>query len=128
MDKSTLGKILIIDDDPDIQDIYAEVLKEAGYEVTQARDGQEGLEKAQSGGYDLILLDIMMPKIDGMTLLKKLREHPSEVYNGPIFVLSQLNQGDIISQAMSLGAKGYFVKSDLTPDMILSKISQILSR
>ena len=120
------GKILVIDDDPDLRDLYKEVLTEGGYQIDVASDGQEGLTKILLGGYDLILLDIMMPKIDGIGILKRLKDKPPDVYNGPIFVLSVLNQDEIIKKAMDLGAKGYIIKSDLTPDQVLNKISAIL--
>jgi len=122
------GKILVIDDDPYLRDLYKEVLTQGGYQVDIASDGQEGLTKILLGGYDLTLLDIMMPKIDGLKILKILKDKPPSVYNGPIFVLSVLNQDDIIKKAMDLGAKGYIVKSDLNPDQVLNKISGILEQ
>ncbi|MCL4366591.1 response regulator [Patescibacteria group bacterium] len=126
--KNYPGKVLVVDDDPDTRSIYQEVLSEAGYKVELAQDGQTGLAKILQGGYDFILLDIMMPKIDGLEILKKLKSSPpdSSVYNGPIIVLSALNQQQVIETAMSLGAKGYILKSDLNPGQIVGKISQIL--
>lgn len=127
MDPNLRGKILLVDDDKDLRDIYAEVLEEAGFRIDVASNGKDGLAKILQGGYDLILLDIMMPKIDGIAILKHLQEKPvSNAYNGPIFVLSQLNQTEIINTAISLGAKGYIVKSSITPDQLLARISQIL--
>ena len=128
MQPSFPGKILVIDDDPYLRDLYKEVLTQGGYQVDVASDGQEGLTKILQGGYDLTLLDIMMPKIDGLKILKILKDKPPSVYNGPIFVLSVLNQDDIIKKAMDLGAKGYIVKSDLNPDQVLNKISGILEQ
>lgn len=128
MNPSYPGKILLIDDDADIRDIFGEILISQGYKIDFARDGKEGLTKILQGGYDIILLDIMMPKIDGMAILKKLKEKPPTVYNGPIIVLSQLNQTEIINSALALGAKGYLVKSSLTPDQVMVKISEILQK
>lgn len=128
MQPSFPGKILVIDDDPYLRELYKEVLTEGGYQVDLALDGQEGLTKILLGGYDLILLDIMMPKIDGLGILKRIKDNPPDVYNGPIFVLSVLKQDDIIKKAMDLGAKGYIVKSDLNPDQVLKKISGILEQ
>lgn len=122
-----MAKILVVDDDTDIRDIYSEVLKEAGYEVDLAKDGEEGLKKILLGGFDLILLDIMMPKIDGISVLRKLKETPPGSYNGPVIMLSQLNEEKIKEVAFDLGAKGYLIKSDLTPDQVISKISEIIS-
>ncbi len=126
MNPDTLSKILIVDDDKDIQDVYQEVLKNEGYKVDFATNGKEGLGKIYQGGYDLILLDIMMPQIDGISVLEKLNVKPPDRYNGPIFVLSQLNQQEIVDKAKSLGAKGYLVKSQMTPDQVLTTIAQIL--
>lgn len=122
-----MARVLVVDDDPDIRDIYKEALLEAGYQVDLALDGEEGLGKILQGGYDLILLDIMMPKIDGLTILKKLHDNPPTVYNGPIIVVSQLNEERIKSSALELGARGYLIKSDLTPDQIVDQVSRVLS-
>lgn len=123
-----LGKILLVDDDPDIKSIYKEVLTQAGYNFDYADNGEKGLAKILQGGYDLILLDIMMPKIDGISILKRLHENPPNpsVYNGPIFVLSQLNQKELVDTAISLGAKGYLVKAHLAPDDLLKRVGEIL--
>ena len=120
------GKILIIDDDPDLRDIYKETLGESGYDVDLATEGREGLFKIMEGGYDLILLDIMLPHIDGISILRKLKSETNLPYNGPIFVLSNLSQKEIIDEALNLGARGYIVKSDITPDQFLAKVSHIL--
>lgn len=127
-DQSYPGKILLIDDDKDIQDIYSEFLTQAGYQVDSAHDGQEGLAKILEGGYDLILLDIMMPKIDGLGILRRLKEDPPKnVYNGPVVVLSALDQEYIVKEALNLGAKGFLTKAGLTPDQALTKISEFLN-
>lgn len=129
MKPTSQGRILLIDDDPDVQDIYREFLTSAGFLVEIARNGEEGLAKILEGGYDLILLDIMMPQIDGITLLKKVKEASTQrlIYNGPIIVLSVLDQPQIVNTALELGAKGYLVKSGLTPDQALDKIHQFLT-
>lgn len=120
------GKILIIDDDQDIRDIYGEVLKDAGFELDFAVDGEEAYKKISMGGYDIILLDIMMPKIDGISLLQKLKDNPPGGYLGDIIIISQLNQPELIRKALDLGAKGYIVKSSVTPDQVVARISEIL--
>ena len=120
------GKILVIDDDQDIRDIYGEVLKDAGFELDFAADGEEAYKKISMGGYDVILLDIMMPKIDGIALLGKLKENPPSGYLGEIIIISQLNQPEVIKKALDLGAKGYIVKSSVTPDQVVARISEIL--
>lgn len=117
----------MVDDDQDIRNIYQRFLTKAGYEVDLASDGQEGLTKILQGGYNLILLDIMMPKIDGLSILRKLQTMPQPThYNGPTIMLSVLDKDYFVNEALSLGAKGYLPKAGLTPQMALSKISEIL--
>lgn len=120
------GKILLIDDDQDARAIYGEFLTQSGFIVEFAVDGEEGLIKILDGGYDLILLDIMMPKIDGLSILKKLQERPQSVYNGPIVVLSALDQEVVIKQALELGAKGYLPKANFNPKQALDKIAEFM--
>lgn len=124
---SHLGKILLIDDDQDTRNIYQELLTEAGYELDFAVNGKEGLTKILEDGYDLILLDIMMPKMDGLQVLKKLKEDQKIAGNNtPIVVLSALDHENVIQEALKLGAKDYLIKSNFSPDEILKKIEEFL--
>lgn len=120
-------KILLVDDDPDLRDIYDEIFTEAGFQVDFAIDGEEGLNKILNGTYDLILLDIMMPKIDGLTVLKKLKTSGINFPSQTIIMLSQLNEEKVIQEALNLGAKDYLIKSDYTPDQVLKKVNDILN-
>lgn len=126
MEDNYKGNILLVDDDTDIKDIYLEILTTAGYKVDMAVDGEEGLTKIIQNSYDLVLLDIMMPKLDGLGVLKALKEKYQNLNLPPIVMISALNQDEIISQAMSLGAKGFMKKSDLTPDEALKKIDEYI--
>lgn len=123
---STKQKILIIEDDMYIRDVYEEILKKAGYEITTAVDGQEGVVKAQEGGYSLILLDVMMPKLDGLGVLRELKDSPPKQTNGHIVLLTNLAHNTIIEEAQKLGAWTYFVKSDLNPDELVEKVKKVL--
>lgn len=122
-------KVLIVDDDRDTRDIYSEFLTEASIEVFLAVDGEEGLAKIITDRYDLVILDIMMPKMDGLEILKKIKELPdgSIAKDTTIVVLSALDQPKVIDEAMSLGAKGFLSKSSLTPDQALEKIKEYLN-
>ncbi len=121
------GKILLVDDDNDLRQLYAGILQKSGYTVDLAVNGSEGYAKILQGGYDLVLLDLMMPDLDGISILKKLHEsQPNNTYSGSIIVLSQIDQPQVIETAFKLGAKGYLVKSKLEPTELTSKISQIL--
>lgn len=120
-------KILLVEDDLYIRDIYKEVLKNEGYDLTIAIDGQDGLTKAREGGYDLILLDMMMPKMDGMTVLKELQKNPPKEPNTQIVVLTNLAHDAVIQEALALGAKGYLVKSGLNPDEFVEQIRKFIA-
>ncbi len=120
-------KILIVDDDLYIRDLYEEVLKSEGYEVTTAVDGKEGFDKLEAGGFDLVLLDVMMPKLDGITILSRLANTPPKIVNGPIVLLTNLSQGPVIEDGMKKGAKSYLIKADLTPDQLVKKVKEFLS-
>src|SRR5438477_7753764 len=100
-------RILIVDDDLYLRDLYNEVLKNAGYEVDTAIDGEEGIEKIKKDGYDLVLLDMMMPKIDGLGVLTQLSQTQPPLKNGPIILLTNLGHEPVIQEALQKGAVAY---------------------
>lgn len=122
-----MAKILIVEDDQALRELYVQILTEEGYEVSQAADGQAGLDALSKGGYDLALLDIVMPKLDGISVLTKLADNPPATPNKKIVILSNLGKDDVIGQAMELGASGYMIKSDYTPDKIISQVKNFLT-
>lgn len=119
-------KLLIVDDDLYIRELYEEVLKDAGYDVSTAVDGEDGLSKLKQGGYELVLLDVMMPKLDGLGVLQKLSELSPKPTNGPIILLTNLSHDPIINEAMQHGASTYMIKADVTPDQLLAKVKEII--
>ena len=121
-----MKRILLVDDDQYIRDVYEEVLVESGYKVEVAIDGKDGLDKIQAGGYDLVLLDVMMPYIDGIGILAELMENKPKVPNGPIMILSNLAHDQIIDEAIAKGAAICFNKADLNPDELVEKVKEIL--
>ena len=121
-----MSKILLVEDDKDTNEIYRLVLTKQGYNVTSAEDGEKGLSLAKEGGWDLILLDIMMPKIDGLTLLTELKKNPPKTSNGPIIILTNLSHDKVTKDAIELGAKDCVVKSDITPGQLVEKIKKWL--
>jgi DNA-binding response OmpR family regulator len=125
MDKKK--RILLIEDDPNTQALYSEVLKSAGFEVTIASDGEEGLKVARLGGYDLVLLDIMLPKLDGLGVLTGLRAQGPSSKNGPIIILTNLSDDMVSKQAKDLGAKGYLIKSDVHTGDLVAKLTSFLT-
>lgn len=121
-------KVLIIEDDKIFSKVLRDSLKEVGgeeCEVLNAYDGEEGLEKAQTEKPDLIISDLMMPKVDGMEFLKKLKEDV-ELARTPVLVTTQVPDMEKIGEATALGVKGYIVKSDFSLDEIVEKVEDIL--
>ena len=120
-------KLLLADDDMYIRELYTEVLKEAGYEVTACQDGEEALTHLQTGGFDMVLLDIMMPKLDGIGVLQSIKQKPPVKPNGPIILLTNLAHDPILKEATVLGAQTFLIKADLTPDQLITKIKSIVA-
>ncbi len=118
-------RILLVEDDAFVRDLYSTVLKEAGYELDMAVDGQEGVDKSGVGGYDLILLDIMLPKLTGMEVLKNIRQEGSHAREIPVYILTNLGEEDIVQEAYSLGANGYFLKAKYLPKQLLEEVNKI---
>lgn len=120
-------RILIIEDDVYIRDLYAEILGEAGYDVATAVDGEEGLVKAKIGGYHLILLDVMMPKLDGLGVLHGLQQNPPQNPNGQVILLTNLAQDEVVQEALKTGANDFVIKSDLNPQELLTRLETYLT-
>lgn len=116
-------KILIIEDDQFLRDFYQELFTSEGYTVDVAADGVDGEAKIKLGGWSLVLLDIMLPKKDGLNILRDIKANPA---NGPIVVLTNLGHDAVINQAFALGASGYLIKSAMNPDEVLTEIDSYL--
>lgn len=118
-------KVLIIEDEADIQKILSDNLTKAGYEVVSATNGQAGLEAALQNHPDLILLDIIMPVMDGMTALEKIRE--DEWGKGvPVIILTNLSDGTKAMDAKTSGVYDYLVKADWDLKDVVQKINEKL--
>lgn len=119
-------RILIVEDDQFLRDFYQELLVTEGYTVDVAEDGEKAWTKAHEGGWDLILLDIMLPKKDGLEILQDLKNQPPPRPNGHIVVLTNLGSDTVVSKAFNLGANGFLIKSALNPDEVLNEIHSFL--
>ena len=119
-------KILIIEDDTFTRDVYVEALTDAGFEVTPAADGQIGLNLARAGGFDLILLDMMLPKVDGLGILRGLKNEAPKVPNGPIILLTNLSHDPVLKMAQDLGVSQHIIKSDIDPGQLVSRVKEVL--
>lgn len=118
-----MKKILIAEDDFFIRDIYGKVFSLSGYEVAVAVDGIEALDKIKTVDYDMILLDIMMPRMTGIDVLKNVRAMEEPKKSVPIFIITNLGQQNIIEEAFKLGMDGYILKSQVTPQQIVDEIN-----
>ena len=122
---NTAKKILLVEDDETLSDSYIQRFTAEGLEVKRVPNGEEALSAALSFKPDLILLDIMMPKVDGFDVLDILRNTP-ETVNIRVIVLSALSQQEDIEKAKSLGADDYLVKSQVVLADIVDKVKQQL--
>jgi two-component system response regulator CpxR len=121
-----MKKILLVEDDRDLRELYAEVLRDEGFTVIEAADGQEGLALARGGDYALLLLDIMLPKVDGLQILKSLKSEAS-LAKIPMILLTNLDREAVIQEGFSLGADGYIIKSQSTPDQVVAEVKKLLT-
>jgi DNA-binding response OmpR family regulator len=117
--------ILCIEDDRFIGEMYTRSLRKAGYEVTWVIDGKEGLKEATSKPYDVILLDIMLPEMQGEDILKSLRGDQDKVPNSRVLVLTNFDQDEASRLAMESKADGYLIKADITPRKLIEIIESL---
>ncbi|OGY21399.1 MAG: hypothetical protein A2113_04350 [Candidatus Woykebacteria bacterium GWA1_44_8] len=115
-------KILLVDDDSSFTQLYAAVFSSVGFNYSVASTGVEALEKAKIEKPDLILLDIMMPDINGLEVLKRLKANP-ETNHTPVWMITNLAEQIDQETAADLGAAGYLVKSAYAPKQVCAKIS-----
>ncbi len=117
-------KVLIVEDEAMLADMYATKFSMEGFEAEKANDGSEGLAKAATFKPDVILLDIIMPKIDGFGVLKRLRAEAAFKHT-LIVLLTNLGQEDDVKKGKQLGANDYFVKANHTPADVVEKIRKL---
>ena len=117
--------ILFIEDESALQKTFGDLLREEGYEMISALDGEVGLRLAKEKKPDLILLDLILPRIHGFDVLKQLKEDP-ETKDIPIIVLTNLEGIGDVDKAIRLGAKTYLVKAQYTLEEVMEKIKKAL--
>ncbi len=120
-----MPKILVVEDDPFFRKLYERLFALKGIQVDLAGEGTEGIQKAKTVNPGLILLDIMMPGISGLDVLKTLKEDPS-TKSIPVVMLTNLGDDAAIEKATKLGADGYFVKSNTQPEQLLEDVSKFI--
>lgn len=118
-------KILVIEDDKFLRELIVQKLTKEGFEVEEAIDGEKGFEKTKEGRPDLILLDLILPGIDGFKVLSQIKEDPvlAEI---PVIILSNLGQKEDVEKGLNLGAVDYLIKAHFTPAEIIEKIKKAL--
>jgi DNA-binding response OmpR family regulator len=121
-----MAKILIVEDDPLMSRMYQKIFKFEGFDVEMAGDGEEGMTKARAIVPTLILLDIMMPKINGLQVLEKLKADP-ELKKIPVVMLTNLAGQSDAEKALSMGAIKYIVKSEYEPKQVTNMVKEILA-
>lgn len=127
MDQNSQQKkrILIIEDDFFIRDLYVRQFMKDGYEIDTAENGNDGIVKAEEQKPDAILLDIMLPKVSGLEVLKKLKSNPT-TKPSLVVLLTNLSEDDTIKQGFELGAEGYLIKSAYTPEQVVKEVAKLM--
>ncbi|MFA6027695.1 MAG: response regulator [Patescibacteria group bacterium] len=122
-------KVLIVEDDKFLAELISTKLDKEGYSVVAANDGETGLKKAQEDKPNIILLDIMLPGMDGFEVLENLKKDPaSGTKDIPVIILSNFGQEEKVEKGLSLGAADYLVKANFTTGEIVQKIKDVLSK
>jgi len=117
--------ILIIEDDKFLRELIAKKLIKEGYEISEAVDGEEGMKKVKEEKPDLVLLDLILPGIDGFEVLSRMREE-SALASIPVIILSNLGQREDVEKGLKMGAVDYLIKAHFTPGEIIEKIKNAL--
>lgn len=120
-----MAKVLIIEDDPLVSRMYQTVFKFEGFDVAMARDGEEGLKLLKEFQPTMILLDIMMPKMTGIDVLKEVKGDP-KTKSIPVVVLTNLSGMEDVEKAIELGAVKFIIKSENKPKEVVEQVREIL--
>jgi len=123
MDKK--AKIMVVEDEPEILELYALKFNNEGFSVVEATHGKQGLKLAKKEKPDLILLDIIMPRMDGFSVLKKLKKE-SSTKDIPVILLTNLGEERDIKEGQKLGAVDYLVKARHTAGEVVEKVREFL--
>lgn len=122
-----MKKVLIIEDEEALLIMLAEKLRREGYEVSTAKDGEEGLAELKKEKLDLVLLDIVMPKMGGLEVLE-IMHGDEQLSKIPVIIISNSGQPVEIQKAEELGAKDYLVKAEFEPQEVVDKVNKLLEK
>jgi len=121
--------ILIVEDDKFLRDLCKLKLTKEGFHVSSAVDGEEGMGKISAEKPDLVLLDIVLPGVDGFQILERVKDNPDEsIKNIPVILLTNLGQESDVEKGLKLGAQDYLIKAHFTTDEIVQKVRDILAK
>lgn len=126
---TNMKSILLIEDDPFLIDIYTTKLRDAGFLVEVAENGDKGLKVLKERNFDLLLLDIVLPQIDGWEILEKVKSQKSRLKNHADFkivILSNLGQKEEVEKGLKMGADKYLIKAHYTPSEVVEEIKGLL--
>lgn len=118
-------KILVIEDKAIVREIYQKELMKCGYDVTAVATGEEGLETFKKDKFDAVLLEVMLPGINGIEVLKKIKSDENNK-SLAVVLLTNLGQEDVIKEGFDSGATGYLIKSNYNPDQIINEVKSFI--
>lgn len=118
-------KVLVVEDDKFLRGLLSQKLGASGFSVLLAADGREAVDKAKQEKPAVVLLDLMLPVLDGFEVLKNIKAD-GEIKSVPVIVLSNLGEKDEVQRALELGAVDYLIKAHFTPDEIIAKVREVL--
>jgi len=119
-------KILVVEDEPDALEIFKDILTEEGFEADGAEGGLAALEKLVNNTYDLVLLDIVMPDKDGISILEEIKKFPDKYGTVKVVMLTNIGGDLAVDKAMKIGAAGYLLKAETEPDDLVAAVKKHL--
>lgn len=123
----TQKKILIVDDEPNLRELFVDALSPQGFTCVTARNGLEGLNLSLTENPDIILLDLRMPEMDGLTMLRELRKNKS-TEKIPVIILSTVNDEKSVSEAVQLGVSDFMEKSNWNVTELMERIRNNIAK
>ncbi len=120
-------KILLVEDEDAIRELYKRQLDLAGFQTFAFPNGTQAIESLKTNQYNIALLDIMLPDINGLEILKTIKQNPATKAL-PCLMLTNLGQDEIIKEGFSIGAEGYLIKASMTPNQIVQEVNNALNK
>lgn len=121
------NRILIVEDDQFLRELIVQKLTKENFDIVEAQDGEEGIKMIQTENPDIVLLDLILPGIDGFEVLSRAKNDPKTAHV-PIIILSNLGQEEDVQRGLQLGAVDYMVKAHFTPGEIVERVRSILDK